>query len=57
MRPLPKNVISVLPLEGTKAGLKNKGESGQKSMTELSLANILVNFLFYVVSVIITGPL
>jgi hypothetical protein len=39
-------VISVLPLEGTNAGLKNSGESGQNSKTELSLANIFVNFLF-----------
>jgi len=44
--PLPKNVISVLPLEGTKAGLKNRGDRGQKRRKELSFANIFVNFLF-----------
>jgi hypothetical protein len=57
MNPFPKKVSSVFPLDGTKAGLKKRGEMGQNKISALSFAKILENFLFSVVSVIFTGPL
>lgn len=57
MKPVPKNVISVPPLEGTRAGLKYEGEKGAKMTKISSLAKILVNFLLSVPSVSLTGPL
>lgn len=56
VKPLPKKVISVLPLEGTRDGLKNRGERGQNRITALSFAKIFVNFLLSVISLILAGP-
>lgn len=57
MNPVPKNVISVPPLDGTNVGLKYVGLKGANNIKEFSFAKIFEIFLLSVPSVNFIGPL
>lgn len=57
MKPVPKNVIYVPPLDGARLGLKYVGLNGANKTNVSSFANTLENFFLSVPYVNNAGPL